>query len=88
MDHQESLKTFREFQGFSWIMVKPKHQEVVSGNERSLLHSCAFFHTTEYAALPESALDLLSPLVKKIQNIWAHNLSKLRERLMTTVGES
>ena len=69
-------------------MVKPKYQNDTSHNEGTLLQTRTFFHTTEYAEIPKSVLDLLSSLLRDLRDIWMHNRIKFQDQLMKMVGES
>ena len=69
-------------------MVKSEHQNIASRNEDFLLRTCTFFHTTEYARIPGSTIELLRSLLRSLQNVWTQNRILLQDRLMEMVSES
>lgn len=82
------LETLKSGHGLFWIMVKSKHQKVVSRNEGHPLRTCTIFHTTEYAEIPESAIELLSSLLRSLRAVWTQNHTRLQDRLMEMVSEA
>ena len=76
----EPFEKYKSRQGIMWIMMKPQAPEDYSHSRIPVLQSRIFFSTSEYAQIPKMAIDLLSPLVEKLQSIWEQNFQILQKR--------
>lgn len=72
-------------EGILWIMKKPMPDDVDSLSAKSTLQSQVFFSSSEYAVIPRFAIDLLPPMMDKIEGIWKKNFSVFSNRLASMV---
>lgn len=75
------VRQFEKRYGIIWIMVKrrdTKEQEIFF--RTPLWESKIFFSTSEYAAVPRRASDLLEPLLKQIRQDWVRTFQEAESR--------
>ncbi|KAI4162664.1 MAG: hypothetical protein LQ342_003710 [Letrouitia transgressa] len=68
-------------------MKKPMPDDVDSLSAKSTLQSQVFFSSSEYAVIPRFAIDLLPPMMDKIEGIWKKNFSVFSNRLASMRSE-
>ena len=76
-----SLQRFEKRKGIIWYMYKSETDE-----SSSVLQSRVYFSTSEYAMLPDYAVDLFAPLIDQIQQIWRESYRACDERLSIMVS--